>query len=91
MRATGGALLPRRVVKSLEIAIEKRGEAGLLAQWSKWQSKVDPSSPMWTGKTHLPASMVLEGYLVLEDFKPVKDYFEMLHEPSTMQPRTSAE
>lgn len=40
-----------------------------------WHGMVDPSSPSWIGIS-LPTEMVLEGYLVFEDFLPVKEYFE---------------
>jgi hypothetical protein len=31
--------------------------------------------------------MVLEGYLVLEDFIPVKEYIEAYYDASTLNPR----
>ena len=63
----------RRVVKSLETAIAKRTEIALLAQWSKWEGKVDTTSPTWGG-IGLPTNMVLEGYLILEDFIPIRAF-----------------
>jgi hypothetical protein len=75
------------VVKALDDAIAKKNEYRLLAQWSTWQGMVDPASPNWIG-INLPTDMVLEGYLVFEDFLPVKKYFETLYEPETLEPKT---
>jgi hypothetical protein len=38
---------------------------------------VDPASPDWQG-INLPGSIVLEGYLIFEDFELVKIYFDSL-------------
>jgi hypothetical protein len=75
------------VVNALDDAIERKNEYRLLAQWSRWCGMVDPASPNWIG-IDLPTEMVLEGYLVFEDFIPVKKYFEALYEPETLEPKT---
>lgn len=51
---------------------------------------VDPSSPQWLG-INLPTDMILEGYLVLEDFIPVKDYIEVYYNGYTLEPRYECE
>jgi hypothetical protein len=76
------------VVNALDDAIEQKNEFRLLAQWSRWHGMVDPASPNWIG-IDLPTNMVLEGYLIFEDFLPVKKYFEELYEPKTLEPKTS--
>lgn len=77
----------KQVVNALDDAIEQKNEYRLLAQWSRWQGMVDPASPNWIG-IDLPTDMVLEGYLIFEDFLPVKKYFEALYEPETLEPKT---
>ena len=77
----------KQVVNALDDAIEQKNEYRLLAQWSRWHGMVDPASPNWIG-IDLPTDMVLEGYLIFEDFLPVKKYFEALYEPETLEPKT---
>jgi hypothetical protein len=75
-----------QVVRALDLAVANRNDYGLLAQWSRWQHLVDTASPAWIGIS-LPTEMVLEGYMILEDFLPVRKYFEELHDPGTLKPR----
>jgi hypothetical protein len=75
-----------QVVSALDEAIASENEYRLLAQWSRWQAMLDPSSPNWKG-INLPTDMVLQGYLVFEDFLPVKEYLEEFYEPDTLQAR----
>lgn len=77
----------QQVVNALDDAITKKDDFRLLAQWSRWHAMVDPASPNWIG-INLPTDMVLEGYLVFEDFLPVKDYFEALYELETLEPKS---
>lgn len=65
----------------LDEAIGSRNPERLIGQWNRWQGMVDPSSPNWIG-INLPTDMILEGYLVLEDFIPVKEYIEAHYYPS---------
>jgi hypothetical protein len=74
------------VVRALDEAIDSRSPARLLSQWHRWQDMIDPSSPRWS-RISLPTDMVLEGYLVLEDFIPVKEYIEAYYDASTLNPR----
>lgn len=76
----------QQVVSALDDAIAKKDDSRLLAQWSRWHSMVDPASPNWIG-INLPTDMVLEGFLVFEDFLPVKQYFETLYELDTLEPK----
>jgi hypothetical protein len=55
-----------------------------------WHGMVDPSSPSWIGIS-LPTEMVLEGYLVFEDFLPVKEYFESNYDPSSLDPLSASD
>jgi hypothetical protein len=76
-----------QVVNALDDAVAKKNEFRLLEQWTRWHGKVDTASPNWIG-INLPTDMVLEGYLVFEDFLPVKKYFESLYESETLEPKT---
>ena len=75
-----------RVVAVLDNATATPNQDRLLAQWSRWQGMVDPVSTIWRG-SNLPATMVIEGYLVFEDFLPVKEYFEAQYDPDSLDPR----
>jgi hypothetical protein len=74
------------IISVLDEAIASRSAARLLGQWHRWQSMVDPASPQWVGIS-LPTDMILEGYLVLEDFIPVKEYIESYYDGQTFEPR----
>jgi hypothetical protein len=74
------------IISVLDEAIASRSAARLLGQWDRWQSMVDTSAPQWKG-INLPADMIFEGYLVLEDFIPVKEYIESYHDGQTFEPR----
>ena len=76
-------------VMALNDAIAKQNEYGLLALWSRWQSKVDTASSGWIG-IDLPTDMVFEGYLVFEDFLPVKNYFEEYYDSESLEPKVDA-
>jgi hypothetical protein len=68
------------VVKTLDETIASRQPARLLSQWKRWQDMVDTAAPGWRGIS-LPAEMILGGFLVLEDFIPVKKHIESYYEP----------
>lgn len=70
-----------RVVMTLTEAIASGQPARLIAQWQRWQDMVDPASPGWIGIS-LPSEMILGGFLVLEDFIPVKQYIESYYKPA---------
>ena len=74
------------IIRSLDDAIVSSNSGRLLEHWRRWEGMVDPSSSQWIGIS-LPTDMILEGYLVLEDFIPVKDYVESYYDPSTFDPR----
>ncbi len=74
------------IIRVLDEGISSRSAERLLGQWQRWQGMVDPSSPQWIGIS-LPTDMILEGYLVLEDFIPVKEYIESYYDASTLEPR----
>lgn len=76
-----------QVVQALENAIVSRDRERLLSQWTGWYAMVDPASASWIG-IKLPTDMVLEGYLVFEDFLPIKRYFEEFYDSDTLEPRT---
>jgi hypothetical protein len=46
-----------------------------LSLWGRWNDFVNPASPSWIG-IDLPGSMVLGGFMILEDFLEVKHFFE---------------
>lgn len=74
------------VVAALERAIKTEDRYRLLSQWTRWADLVDPASPNWQG-INLPGSMILEGYLIFEDFEPVKKYFDTLYNAVSLEPR----
>jgi hypothetical protein len=76
----------RLIMMVLDEAISSESPGRLLGQWNRWQGMVDPTSPHWIGIS-LPTDMILEGYLVLEDFIPVKEYLEAYYDQSTLEPR----
>jgi hypothetical protein len=78
----------RQVVRSLDKAIETEDRYRLLSQWDRWANLVDTTSADWKGIS-LPATMVLDGYLVFEDFEPVRRYFADLYDPESLEPRKS--
>jgi hypothetical protein len=65
----------RRVIDALRAAIESRSLKRLLSLWGRWNDFVNPASPSWIG-IDLPGSMVLGGFMILEDFLEVKQFFE---------------
>jgi hypothetical protein len=73
------------IVVVLNEAIDSRSPERLLAIWRRWQDMVDPASPNWLG-INLPTDMVLEGYMVLEDFIPVKRYIESFYDSVALEP-----
>jgi hypothetical protein len=74
------------VVAALERAIKTEDRYRLLSQWTRWADLVDPASPNWRG-INLPGSMILEGYMIFEDFEPVKNYFDTLYDVDSLEPR----
>jgi hypothetical protein len=80
----------KQVVNALDDAIARKNDYRLLEQWSRWHGMLDPASPHWIG-INLPTDMVLEGYLVFEDFLPVKEYLEAHYEPETLQTRMNVD
>lgn len=74
------------IVATVGEAIASRSPERLLSLWTRWQDRVDPSSPNWVG-INLPTDMVLEGYMVLEDFIPVKRYVESVYDAATLEPK----
>ena len=79
-----------RVVRSLGRTIQTEDRDRLLSQWDRWAKMVDTTSPEWQGIS-LPATMVLEGYLVFEDFEPVRSYFTSIYDPESLEPRHSCD
>jgi hypothetical protein len=77
-----------QVVAALDRAIKSEDRYRLLSQWTRWANMVDPASPQWQG-INLPADMVMTGYLIFEDFEPVKSYFDTLYNPESLEPRIS--
>jgi hypothetical protein len=76
------------VVARLNEAINSGSPDRLLARWAYLQAMVDTTSSGWTGSTTLPGSMCLKGYLVFEDFVPIKQYLEELYDRDNLEPRT---
>jgi len=76
-----------QVVSALDQAIARPAPDRFQALWKRWHGMVDPSSPTWIGIS-LPTEMVLEGYMVFEDFLPVKEYFESHYDPENLDPRS---
>ena len=65
----------KRVIDALDSAIESRSLTRLLSLWGRWNDFVNPASRSWIG-IDLPGSMVLGGFMILEDFLEVKPFFE---------------
>jgi hypothetical protein len=80
----------KQVVATMDRAIKGGDRSRLLSQWTRWAAMVDPASPHWQG-INLPADMVMEGYLIFEDFTPVKMYFESLYDPESLEARSPAD
>jgi len=80
----------RLVVAALDEAISSESPERLLGQWNRWQGMVDPTASSWIGIS-LPTDMILEGYLVLEDFIPVKEYLGAHYDASSFDPRCGRE
>jgi hypothetical protein len=78
------------VVAALERAIKTEDRYRLLSQWTRWADLVDPASPNWQG-INLPGSMILEGYMIFEDFEPVKNYFDTLYDVDSLEPRARSD
>jgi len=76
----------RRVVLALDRAVKKEDRYRLLSQWERWKNMVDTTSSAWRG-INLPGAMIEQGYLVFEDFEPIKKYFENLYDPDSLEPR----
>ncbi len=79
-----------QVVAALDQAIAQPDPGRFQALWKRWHGMVDPASPTWIGIS-LPTEMVLEGYLVFEDFLPVKEYFESHYDPGSLDPLSASE
>ena len=79
-----------QVVSALDQAIAQPDLDRFQTLWKRWHGMVDPASPTWIGIS-LPTEMVLEGYLVFEDFLPVKEYFESHYVPDSLEPRCSSD
>jgi hypothetical protein len=80
----------KQVVTSLDRAIKTEDRYRLLSHWNRWEKMVDTTSPDWQGIS-LPADMVLERYLIFEDFEPVRSYLAGLYDPESLKPRHSSE
>ena len=74
------------IVGALDAAIGSRDPERMLGLWQRWQAMVDTSSPNYIG-INLPADMILDGYLILEDFIPFKEHIESHYHTSTLEPR----
>jgi len=79
-----------RIVAVLDEAIGSGSPKQLLSLWTRWQNMVDTLSRSYRGIS-LPGSMVLEGYMVLEDFIPVKRYVESVYDAATLEPKHACE
>jgi hypothetical protein len=79
-----------QVIRALDTTINSREPEQLLAQWNRWHDMVDPGSPNWIG-INLPTDMVLAGYLVFEDFLPIKEYVESIYDADSLEPRTASD
>lgn len=64
-----------RVIKAFDSTIGSRNLGRLLGLWSYWNDLVNPASPNWIG-IDLPGSMVLDSFMILEDFLDVKRFIE---------------
>jgi len=75
----------QKIVSALDRAINSEDRDRLLSQWDRWQNMVDTTSSEWRGIS-LPATMILDGYLVFEDFEPVRKFFESFYDPGSLRP-----
>jgi hypothetical protein len=80
----------KQVVTALDQVIARSEPGRFQAVWNRWHGMVDPASPNWIGIS-LPTEMVLEGYLVFEDFLPVKEYFESHYDSASLDPLCASE
>jgi hypothetical protein len=65
----------RKIVDAFDSTIKSGSLDRLLGLWSRWNDFVNPASPNWIG-IDLPGSMILNGFMVLEDFLDVKKLLE---------------
>jgi hypothetical protein len=63
-----------KIVNALNAGINAKRKEHLLDTWRNWEAMVNPTSPAYVG-INLPASMIIEGYLVFEDLIPIRKYF----------------
>jgi hypothetical protein len=77
----------RRVVLALDQAIKTKDRYRLLFQWDRWKNMIDTTSSAWRGNS-LPGAMIEQGYMVFEDFEPIKKYFYNIYNPGSLEPVT---
>ena len=64
-----------RVVNAFELTVKSRNLERLSGLWNYWNDLIDTSSPTYIG-IDLPGSMLMEGYMVLEDFLELEKLVE---------------
>jgi len=75
-----------RILEALDYAISAPKGEYLLSKWRRWEDMVNPSSPNWIG-LDLPTNMLLEGYMIFEDFIPIRQYFEKIYIDGSFEPK----
>ena len=73
------------VTRALDEALEGRSDTYLLQKWRRWEGMVDTTRSSYRGIS-LPASMIVDGYFVFEDFVRIREYFERFYQDGTFEP-----
>src|SRR5262249_28079295 len=63
--------------RALDEAIESATDNRLLEKWRRWEGMVDPASFRYKSVS-MPASMIVDGFIIFEDLIPIREYFELL-------------
>jgi uncharacterized protein YceK len=75
-----------RILHALDLGIRAKKGEYLLAKWRVWEDMLNPASPYYIG-IDLPGSMIIDGYLVFEDFITLRRYFENEYDDGSFNPK----
>lgn len=64
-----------KVIRAFDATIASKDLRRFIDLWSYWSDLVNPASPKWIG-IDLPGSMVIGGFMILEDFLDLKRFLE---------------
>lgn len=63
------------IMEALNKAILSSKRSRLISQWKRWEDWVNPASPTYRGIS-LPGSMISDGFVVFEDLREIREYFQ---------------